>query len=380
MKILNVNMSIDPVTGGGTAERTFQMSRFLTKAGEKCTILTTDLGITPERLKDLEGTKIVALPSLYNRFYMPKFSFRQVKNIVEGADIIHIMNHWTFLNVLVYFIARYLKKPYVVCPAGALLVCGRSKFSKRLYNWFVGKKIIQNASGYIAVTANEISQFHAYGINAEKVSVIPNGINPKDFQVSDEDSFRRKYGLMGCFFILFVGRLNYIKGPDLLLRSFCNIKDKFQDDHLVDVGPDGGMLSDLKKIVSEQCIGNRVHFIGYLGGAEKSQVYHAADLLVIPSRQEGMSIVALEAGITGKPILITDKCGFDEIASIGGGQVVPASVEGLQEGLVELLKEPAQLKSMGANLKKFICEHFIWDSVINEYLNLYRKILRMEEI
>ena len=82
MKILNVIMSLDPVNGGGGVERTFQMSRAFVKAGMECTVLTTDLGLTKERLKDLEGINVIALPCLNKRFYLPKFSYKSIKKII----------------------------------------------------------------------------------------------------------------------------------------------------------------------------------------------------------------------------------------------------------------------------------------------------------
>lgn len=378
MKVLNVNMSLDPVTGGGTAERTFQMSRFLAKAGIDCIVLTTNLGLTPRRIMDMDGVKVIPLPCLIKRFYVPKFSYRVIKRIVEDVDVVHLMGHWTFINALVYFIGKRLNKPYVVCPAGTLPIYGRSKIIKMLYNLVIGKNIIRNASGHIAITTDEVNQFQDYGVEGDKVSVISNGINAEDFQANDIADFRRKYGLGDVPFIMFMGRLNSIKGPDLLLRAFCNVKEKLRDFHLVFVGPDGGMLAELKEMVADAGAGDRVHFIGYLGGADKSQVYHAAELLVIPSRQEAMSFVVLEAGITGTPVLITDQCGFNEVATIGGGQVVPASAEGIEKGLIEILTDPNGLKSKGVNLKKYICAHFIWNSVIDKYIKLYRQILDIE--
>ena len=375
MKVLNVNMSLDPVTGGGTAERTFQMSRSLVKAGMECAVLTTDLGLTPERIKAMRRAKVIVLPCLIRRFYVPKFSYKQIKNIVEDVDVVHLMGHWTFINALVYSIAHRLNKPYVVCPAGALPIYGSSKFIKKIYNYVIGKRIILNANGHIAIAVNEIDQFKTYGVEAGKISIIPNGISVEDFQATDTADFRKKYDLSNDPFIMFMGRLNTIKGPDLLLRAFCNVKGKLRDYNLLFSGPDGGMLAELKKMVVEFGAGDRVHFPGYLGGADKSQAYHAANLVVIPSRQEAMSIVVLEAGITGTPVLLTDQCGFNEVANIGGGQVVPASVDGLQNGLIEILRDPAKLKSMATNLKKYTCEHFTWDSVINKYLKLYGQIL-----
>jgi len=376
MKILNVNMFIAPVTGGGMAERTFQISKFLAKVdGIECTVLTTDLELTQERIKEMDEVNVIALPCLFRRFYVPKFSYKQIKNIVKAADVVHLMGHWTLINALVYSIAHRLNKPYVVCPAGALPIYGRSRIIKKIYNYVIGKRIIRNANGHVAIAVNEVNQFQAYGVNVDKIFIIPNGINVEDFQAADITNFRRKYDLGDDPFILFMGRLNSIKGPDLLLHAFCNIKDKLKNFHLVFVGPDVGMLAKLKSIVAECGVNDRVHFIGYLAGADKSQAYHAATLLVIPSRQEAMSLVVLEAGITGTPVLLTDQCGFNDVATIDSRMVAPASVSGLSKGILEILREPTKLELMGANLKKYTYEHFTWGSIINRYLILYSQIL-----
>jgi len=371
-------MTIDPVDGGGTAERTFQMSRFLAKAGIQCTLLTTDRGLSENRIKALQGVKVIALPCIYDRFYIPMFSFKEIKNIVENADIIHLMSHWTIINAIIYIFARCLNKPYVICPAGELVAYGKPKFSKRLFSKVIGNKIIKNASGYIAVTANEIPQFEAYSINSDNVTIIPNGINPEDFIISNNEGFRCKHRLGNHPYILFVGRLSSIKGPDLLLKAYHKAKDELDRFHLVFVGPDQGMQSELEEVVRANNLTERVHFIGYLGGADKAEAYHEAELLVISSRHEAMSIVALEAGITGTPVLLTDQCGFDEIVDINGGMVVPASVSGLYEGLVVILKDRRNLNNMGINLQKYVRDNYTWNSVVKKFIYLYDKIINQK--
>lgn len=89
-----------------------------------------------------------------------------------------------------------------------------------------------------------------------------------------------------------------------------------------------------------------------------------------------MSIVALEAGITGTPILLTDQCGFNQISDIEGGIVVTASVTGIQEGLIKLLRDNSRLQLMGENLKKFISKNYLWENLASNYINFYKKILR----
>lgn len=376
MKVLNVNMSLDPVNGGGSVERTFQISMHLVKAGIKCTVVTTDIGLTQKRINELMGVDVVAFPTLVKRFYIPIFSYRKIRTIVKSVDIIHLMNHWTFLNALLYIAARRFRKPYVICPAGSLPHHRRSERLKKMYNLLIGYRIIRNANGYIAISPNEIDQFREYGIHADNITIIPNGINIDDYRDVHENTFRKKFQIGDKPFVLFMGRLSSIKGPDLLLRAFSNIVNSQKIDcHLVFAGPDEGMLFELKKFTQEQGIENKVHFIGYVSGIDKVSAYYAADFLVIPSRQEAMSIVVLEAGITGTPVLLTDRCGFNVVEDIDGGMVVPATVKGLEKGLTELLREPDKLESMGLNLRKYVEENYTWERTVNKHIALYNDIL-----
>jgi glycosyltransferase involved in cell wall biosynthesis len=375
MKILNVSNTIDPVTGGGEAERSFQMSKALAQSGADCQVLTIDTGLDAGRKNFLGEGRVIALPCLFRRFYVPHFSFSQISAVVREADVIHLMGHWNILNALVYFAIRKQNKPYVVCPAGALPIFGRSKLFKKIYNLVIGHKIIRNASMCIAVTPDETGSFISYGVNQDKVHVIPNGISDTDFIAEDNKYFRKKFDLGVRPFILFVGRLNLIKGPDLLLKAFCEIKNKFPDIDLVFVGPDGGMLAELKGIVRNANVDDRVHFLGYLGGADKSRAYHAAEFLAIPSRHEAMSIVVLEAGVSGTPVLLTDQCGFNQVADVGGGWVVPATIKGFRDGLTGVLSNPGQIKVAAEKINKYVVENFTWVIIVQEYWKLYSTLL-----
>lgn len=376
INILNVNMSLDPARGG-TVERTLQLSKALAETESvQCTILATDAGWKGHSPGYAPEVSIKILPTVAERFYLPRYPFTAIKELVQEADIIHLMGHWLILNVIVYYYARLYRKPYVVCPAGELTIYGRSKVLKKCFNFIIGRRIIRNASGHVAIAVNEIPEFAACGIKASVVTLIPNGINIQDFQARDDQGFRRRLNLGERPFILFIGRLNDIKGPDLLLEAYCKLQKSFPVEHdLLVVGPDGGLLTQLKDSVMKHDMADRVHFVGFLGGEEKSQAYHASSFLVIPSRREAMSIVVLEGGLAGKAVLITDQCGFPELGEIGGGLVVPASVEGLSEGLRHMLEDPERLVAMGLKLQKNVCENYLWSSVVSRYLDLYKNVL-----
>jgi len=363
--------------GGGTAERTVQMSYFLAQEGIDCSILCTDLALSDETKLYLKDVKIAALPCLIKRFYIPMPDFFRINTLVKKADLVHIMNHWTILNVWVYLLVRWHKRPYVVCPAGALPLFGRSQTLKKLFNWIIGKNIIRNADACIAVTKDEIPQFKSYGVEEQKVVVIPNGIRC-DYPPSEAGAanFRKKFNLTATPFILFLGRLNLIKGPDLLLNAFCKIKNDFPSFHLVIAGPDEGLLGEMQAMAGQEKILERVHFIGPIRGEEKRHAYEAADLLVIPSRQEAMSIVVLEAGIFGTPVLFSDQCGLGELASLNCGHEVSVSVEEIQSGLKLLLGNKELRQTLGRNLRAHILQTYDWKIVVKQYLKLYQKLVR----
>jgi glycosyltransferase involved in cell wall biosynthesis len=374
MHVLNVNMSIDPVRGGGTAERTVKLSKFLARAGVQTTILTVENGRTlPTSIA--EGVQVNRLPGLFNRFNIPKPVISEINRQVKSVDVIHLMNHWTPLNALVYMVARRTHKPYVFCPAGALPNVGRSKVLKLIYNHLVGYRIAKQAWACIAISRNEIDHFSAYGVPVEEVRVIPNGVDPDDFQDRDVRAFREKYALGEGPFLLFMGRLNHIKGPDLLILAFSLIQKEFESLQLVLAGPDDGLKPNLMQIVKDMHLMKQVHFIGYVGGEDKSRAYHAAELLVIPSRQEAMSIVVLEAGMCGTPVVLTDRCGFDAVAEVDGGKVVPATVEGLRHGIRSTLTNSANTDLYGANLKQFVEKNFVWDVIVRRYVELYNTVM-----
>lgn len=375
MNILHVCCNFDPISGGGEAERTLQMSKALLASGVSCKILTVDTGLSQERMSLLGPDIVIALPCVSRRFYIPWVTPKKIKKLVAEADVIHLIGHWNLLNALVYWAARRIQTPYVVCPAGAASIFGRSKLMKRIYNKIVGSSIFKNADACIAVTEQEAAHLLQVGARPGTVLVIQNAIAASDFSVENTEAFRRKFNLNDRRFILFVGRLNEIKGPDLLLEAFHQLKDLLPDVDLLFVGPDGGMLNVLEASVQRANSAGRVRFIGYLGGSDKTAAYQAAEVLVIPSRLEAMSIVALEAGICGTPVVLTDQCGFGQLSDAGGGWVVSATATGLAEGIAQVFNNPRSRQLAAIAIKRYVAELYTWDVVVLVYKNMYQKIL-----
>lgn len=379
MNLLLVNHLLDPVSGGGTAERTFQLARFLAAAGADCTVLTLDIGVSAERHSGLGGARLVTLPCRNARFFVPRVSTAQIGELVAAADIVHLSGHWTLLNALVFRACRRLGRPYLFCPAGALKPFGRSLWLKRLYELAVGRRLARSAAACIAVTEAECADFLACGVDPRRIVVIPNGIDPDAGRLADAAAamaeFRSACEVGDARFILFLGRLSEIKGPDLLLDAFARLAPAHADVHLVLAGPDDGMQRSLEATAAAAGLAGRVHFAGYVGGRRKLAALRAATLLAIPSRREAMSMVVLEGGICACPVLFTDACGLDDLARRDAGTMVGVSAAELAAGLARLLADVPAARRAAAELQRIVQAEFLWPVQAQRHLALARQVL-----
>ena len=373
LRLLAVNMALDPVSGGGTAVRTVELSRALAQRGAACTILTTRRGLDAQLRARLAGVRIVTLPSAGGRHRIPVAGLGRLQRSVRDCDLLLLTNHWTPINALAYWAARAAGKPYLVCPAGALPFFGRSRLLKQAYNAVVGHRIVRDAAGWIAIAPNELEHFQGYGVRPDGVTLIPNGVWPPGGS-PDAAAFRRAHGLGEAPVLLFLGRLAPIKGPDLLLEAFARCRE-LSVWRLVLAGQDEGLSAKLRRRVEEHDLADRVHFVGFLDDAAKADALAACAAVAIPSRQEAMSLVVLEAGAAGRPVLLTDRCGFPQVTEVGGGWVVPATVEGLEAGLRAAAADGPQLAARGVALQRFVLDTYGWPRIADLHLELFRSVL-----
>ena len=138
------------------------------------------------------------------------------------------------------------------------------------------------------------------------------------------------------------------------------------------------MLAEMLFIAEHAGVSDFVHFLGFISGNEKTVAYHSASLLVVPSRQEAQSLVALEAGMCGIPVLLTDACGFNAIRSVDSRLEVSATIQGLQEGLINLLSDSNSLKKIGPIWHEFVKNNYDWNVIVNLYIHAYHKILNKQ--
>jgi glycosyltransferase involved in cell wall biosynthesis len=367
-------MALDLRGGGGSAGRAMQLCRALTDAGVECAVAAGEQGLDEVDPAELAGIDVVAVPTLGGRQRVPRGGFRALLREVRRADVVLLVNHWTAINALVWLLARRAGKPHVVCPGGALPFHGRSRIRKRVYNAVVGRRLVRTAAAHIAVVAEEAADWEPYGVPAEVVRVIPNAV-PRPRVGGDGSRFRTEHDLGGGPLLLFLGRLAPIKGPDLLLAAFAARRAELAGWTLVLAGADFGMLHELRDAARARGLGDAVRFVGFLGEGPKRDALAAADLLVLPSRRETMSMVVMEAAEAGLAVLATDRCGLQELTALGAGWVVPASVEGLADGLVAATADGEERRRRAEAWKRYATDRYGPARSAELHLELFRSVL-----
>lgn len=375
---------------GGPVKVLYDVSRELVKRGHEVVVYTSDVKNVNSRVSgdfaEIDGVKICYFKNLSMFFARRKIFITPsiiptVRKNIKFFDIVHIHGYRSFQNPVLHYYLEKKLVPYVLQSHGTLSVMGISKHPKRVYDLFIGRRILRDAASVIALTRMEAEQYRSIGVPEEKISVIPNGIDLSEFtDLPPKGSFRKKFGIDDDEkIVLYLGRIHKIKGIDVLVKAFANVVEKLEDVKLVVVGPDDGYLGELRALIRSQKIEGNVLVTGPLYGKGKLEAYIDADVYVLPSRYEIFGMTILEACACAKPVVATKVSGaaLDIILNGHTGFLVqPEKVPELTEALIHLLTNEDKAKKMGMQAKERAAKMFSIETVVDKIENLYKEILR----
>jgi glycogen(starch) synthase len=243
---------------------------------------------------------------------------------------------------------------------------------KTAFSLAFGDSIISDACQIIALTEVERQRLRDYGIPAEQIVRIPNGVSG-DYRVTSTqaENFRSEYGYDDSWLVTFVGRLHPTKGLDVLMDTAEDLQGQTIDGKTVQfaiVGPDDGYRKHLDNRVDSL---TNVDLLGYLPEDEKNAALTATDVYVHPSTYETKPQSALEACAAGTPVLISDESSFPEIDTHDAGRVLKRSPDAFSGEIVDLLRDDTERERMADSAIELIENEFTWDAVASQLETLY---------
>ena len=244
-------------------------------------------------------------------------------------------------------------------------------------------EMAQQADLLIASTADEGEDLiNAYGADPERVFVVPPGADLSTFQPIDRAEARRNIGYSSGRLLLFVGRLERLKGVEIAIRALAMLRDRDHDDvRLIVLGEDvrDGDESEkerLKAVASAVGVRDRVDFLGSVAQHELPYFYSAADACVMPSYSESFGLVALEAQACGCPVVAS---GVSGLRSVVRDEVSGYLIDGhdpslYAERIGRLLADTELAQQMGRR-GRLLAQRFSWTRTADRLEGLFDRVI-----
>ncbi|MDP2729843.1 MAG: glycosyltransferase [Dehalococcoidales bacterium] len=217
-----------------------------------------------------------------------------------------------------------------------------------------------------------------YGASPEKMSVVPCGVNLELFQPVNKEMAKRELGFQDSKIILFVGRIEPLKGIEQLLRAVPYLKNH-EGLRLVIIGGDERTrheIEELQKLATELHIEDSVTFLGLIKQERLPYFYSAADVCVIPSYYESFGLVALESLACGTPVVATDVGDFRNIIHQGetGYVIVSNEPVALAEKIDLLLSRSNPDIEFARSIRNSVSS-YSWSNVAEAIVREFRPVL-----
>lgn len=374
MKLLLINYEFPPL-GGGAGNATQNIARELVKAGHSVLVLTTWFrGLEEEEVVD--GYAVVRIRSRRKRvdqsnvFEMLSFIWAAIKaskKIIRNFKPDHTISFFAIPSGIVACYLKYIYKlPYTISLRGGDVPGFLPKNLKWMHFFSAPiTHIVWKKASYIVANSKslqELAQKTANRFN-KNVVYIPNGVDTAIFIPSTEKTSIR---------ILFVGRLVEQKGVTYLLHALHELKSEGTFiTHKVqcDIVGDGPLRASLEQEARDLGVDSDTIFHGWITRDQLPQLYKRAYIMVLPSFEEGMPNVLLEALAAGLPIVATDIGGTNELVANQKNGFLYKDHADLAPLLRRIILDQNLAQAM-SNASLEISKKFDWDFVAEGYMSL----------
>jgi rhamnosyl/mannosyltransferase len=363
LQILHLYKDYYPIIGG-IENHIKMLSEAQVTFGHDAQVLATNPGRQP-REEAINGVRVFRTKRLATIASTPlsvELPFRLRK---LDADIVHLHFPYPIGEISQFLFNR--SRPYVITYHSDV-INPKQKILLRIYNPML-KKVLNNAEMILATSENYIKSSKYLSPLAHLCEVVPLGIDPKPF-FSAEPLIK----LDDIPILLFIGRLRYYKGLDILLDALREIDAKLY------VGGDGPMLPIWQRKTRELNLTEKVTYLGNISDEDLPRLYASADIFVLPAnmRAEAFGTVLLEAMAAGLPCVTTElNTGTSYVVQdgISGYVITPNDPGKLIEAINKLIDNKSLRKEMGVAGRNRVIREFTLDHLLHRVNEVYSSIL-----
>lgn len=380
MRIVHAISGIDP-RNGGPSNALIGLAAAQVRAGLDVRVVATwqdpDAHRSAERLKQLNvGVRMIG--KAHGKLSRHPEIISALEEELESADVLHIHALWEEIQHQAARAAQRMNKPYVLTPHGMLDPWNmrKSRLGKQLYLALRLRRNLDRAS--LLHFTTEIERRWVDRLELSPPAMVETlGLDLSEFDnLPDRGTFRAQNPrLANKPIILFLGRIHYGKGLELLIPALAMMRRK--DAVLVIAGPDsGGYQANVERWIAEHGVRDRVIFTGMLDTPAKLAALTDADLLAAPSFHENFGLAVIESLAVGTPVIVSDQVNLHpEVTAAKVGAVVPMEVPALAAELDRWLDDDALRHSAASRAPAFARRRFDWDQIARRWVGHYQKVV-----
>jgi len=397
MKILCVIPSYYPAFQfGGPIASVHNLNKSFVQKGIDIAVYTTNVGLKDKVIANkevlIDGVRVTYFSFLkFFEFFGPtgwQFSVplsKALKENVPNFDLIYISAVWNYPTAIASYYCRKYKKPYIIAPRGIFYPYTFNKkiWKKWPYYKLITKRDLEGAAAIHYTSIDEFKKGHSFlGIKNNKTFIIPNGLDLSEFDnLLAKRVLRDKYPMLkDKKVILFLGRLDWKKGLDVLAKAYGNVIKQRNDIYLLIVGdgPDSFKKKVKEWFKNEGVLeGEKITFTGMLTGREKLEALSGSDIFVLPSYSENFGMAIVEAMACGLPVITTDTVGVhNEITETNGGLIIPSGdAPRLSEVIIKIIDNEELAKKISENGRALARERFDFNKVADKMIEKFEEIV-----
>lgn len=384
MRILHVIPSL-AARDGGPPKALVEMCRELGLRGLRAEIYTTNadgegcLEVPLGRPIETQGVNVTYFPINGSHYY--KYSTAMAaafKAHVLGYDVVHINSLYQFPSTIAAYYCRKYEVPYILRPHGTLdpYLYRRHWLRKRLYEALIERRNLAAAAAVHFTSAEEMRLAKLSSLDFRGV-VVPLGVDIREGAACAEHAAEAMWPqLRGKKVVVFLSRVNFKKGLDILAGAFGQLYRARRDAHLVIAGPDNdGYAARVRSWLGEEGALEATTFTGMVQDERKEALLKRADVFVLPSYTENFGIAVVEAMAAGLPIVISNRVNiWREIDDARAGLVMNPDPTEVARAMLTLFDNPTIAREMGESGRRLVRERFSWRAAGDQLIALYQKI------
>ncbi|GJM15337.1 MAG: LPS biosynthesis protein RfbU [Thermodesulfobacteriota bacterium] len=415
MRVLTVIPSYWPAFEfGGPIYCIHDLNKTLAEKGVDIHVYTTNVGlngqVTPNSETDVDGVKVTyfKFSSLFEGLGKTGWQFslpltKALKKDIKSFDLIYIVSVWNYPVAAASYYSRKFNVPYVISPVGSLYseTMLHKSWKKLPYLTLVAKRDLKAASAIHYTTDDEASKCHSALSLQNESFIVPNGLFLSEYaDLPPADNIKKHFPhLEGKRVILFLGRLNWKKGLDILISAFKELKEKIDDVHLLLVGNDeASYAAEVKQMItqcglkyidvgldntglenlsSEEIKQADITFTGMLTDRSKLEAFTGSEVFVLSSYSENFGMSVIESMACGTPVIITNNVGiYKEVQKNHAGIVIENGVDNLLASLSSLLDHDSLREEISQNGKKLVNEYYNISDVADRMIQSFDLLIK----